>query len=52
MDVVHFKDWREVAGPSGIGQRSLLVTGDPAERIWAIWALGLRLGKGERLAAS
>ena len=32
MDVVQFRDGREVAG-------SLLVTGDPAERVWAIWAL-------------
>jgi hypothetical protein len=46
MDVVQFKDWREVAGLPESVQRSLLVTGDPAERIWAIWALGLRLGKG------
>jgi len=35
-----------VAGLPEAAQRELLTAGDPAERVWSIWALGLRLGEG------
>jgi hypothetical protein len=45
MDGGRFKNWREVAGLPESVQRELLTAGDSAERVWSIWALGLRLGK-------
>jgi hypothetical protein len=37
-------DWRSVASLPEHAQRALLQTGDPVERVWATWALALRLG--------
>ena len=45
MESGRFKNWREVAGLPESVQRELLTAGDSAERVWSIWALGLRLGK-------
>lgn len=37
-------DWRDVASLPEPEQRSLLQAADPVERVWATWALALRLG--------
>jgi hypothetical protein len=44
MNRVEPIDWRSVASLPEHAQRTLLQTGDPVERVWATWALALRLG--------
>jgi hypothetical protein len=46
MEGGRYNNWLEVARLSEGAQRELLAAGDPVERVWSIWALGLRLGRG------
>jgi hypothetical protein len=47
MTEIEVKDWASVAALQEDAQRALLQTGDSVERVWAMWALALRLGARE-----
>jgi hypothetical protein len=47
LDEIKVKDWVSVVALPEEAQRALLRTGDSAERVWAMWALALRLGANE-----
>lgn len=40
-----YKSFEEVAALESTAQRYLLLNGEPAERVWAAWALGLAFGR-------
>lgn len=46
---VRFESYEQVVAAGAEAQRKLLQSGDPSERVWAAWALGVRLG-GESLS--
>jgi hypothetical protein len=43
---VVYSNFEQVASLDTSSQQHLLLNGEPVERVWAAWALGLQLGKG------